>query len=268
MERASWAPENVDIDRPSQARMYDYLLGGSHNFAVDRETARRSFEVMPDIAVQAQANRAFLHRAVRYLLDAGVRQFLDIGSGIPTLGNVHEVAQRYAPDARVVYVDLDPVAVAHSWQILDGTAGAVAIQEDLRRPDAILANPQARALLDFDQPIGLLLLAILHTIPDEGDPAGIVARLRDGLPSGSYLAVSHATHEHLPEVWLRLVELSKQTPTRLTPRGRAQVEAFFAGFELVPPGLVWAPQWHPESPEDMGDDPGRSSNYVGVGRKS
>jgi S-adenosyl methyltransferase len=267
MERPSWSPETVDIDRPSQARIYDYYLGGSHNFSIDREMARRSFEVMPDIAVQAQANRAFLHRAVRYLLDAGIRQFLDIGSGIPTLGNVHEVAQRYAPDARVVYVDIDPVAVAHSRQILDDTKGAVAIQEDLRNPDTILAHPELRGLLDFHQPIGLLLLAILHVIPDEDDPAGIVARLRDGLPSGSYLAVSHATDESLPELWVRLVELSRKTPIPITPRSRAEVEAFFAGFELVPPGLVWGPEWHPESPEDVGDDPGRSMNYVGVGRK-
>jgi S-adenosyl methyltransferase len=268
MERPAWAPEGVDIDTPSQARTYDYLLGGSHNFAVDRELARRAIEVMPDVAVQAQANRAFLHRAVRYLVDAGVRQFLDVGSGIPTLGNVHEVAQRAAPDARVVYVDIDSVAVAHSRQILAGNPGAVAIQEDLRRPDAILDHPEVRALLRFDQPIALLLLAILHAIPDGADPQGIMERIRDGLPSGSYLAISHGTYDSLPDVSARLADLSKRTTSPMTPRGRAEIAAFFGDFEMVPPGLVWAPQWRPESPDDVGEHPERSSNYVGVGRKS
>ncbi len=267
MERPSWAPDGVDIDRPSQARVYDYLLGGSHNFAVDRELAHRAIAVMPDVAIQAQANRAFLHRAVRYLVDAGVRQFLDIGSGIPTLGNVHEVAQRAAPESRVVYVDLEPVAVAHSRQILAGNPRAVAIQEDLRHPDAILRHPEVRGLLDLDQPIALLLLAVLHAIPDEADPAGIVARIGERLPSGSYLAIAHGTNDSLPDVVNRLVELSKGVDNPMTPRPRAAVEAMFAGFALVPPGLVWAPQWHPESPDDVGDHPERAGNYVGVARK-
>jgi S-adenosyl methyltransferase len=268
MERPSWIPEGMDIDRPSQARIYDYLLGGSHNFAADREIARRSIEAMPDLAVQIQANRAFLHRAVRFLLDAGIRQFLDIGSGIPTIGNVHEVAQRSAPDARVVYVDMDPVAVAHGQQILAGNPNAVSIREDLRRPDAILEHPQVQAMLDFNQPIGLLLVAVLHAVPDEADPPAIMARLRKAVPAGSYLALSHTTYESLPEVWQRFVELSRQTTNPVTPRSRVQVEALFAGFELVPPGLVWTPEWRPEDPEDVGEDPGRSSTYAGVGRKS
>jgi hypothetical protein len=267
MERPAWAPEGIDIERPSQARAYDYLLGGSHNFAVDRELADRAIAAMPDVAVQAQANRAFLHRAVRFLIDAGIHQFLDIGSGIPTLGNVHEVAQKAASQARVVYVDIDPVAVAHSRHMLAGNDDAVVIQEDLRQPEAILNNPDLRSLLDFDQPIAVLALAILHAIPDEADPAGIVARLRDGIPSGSYLVISHATYESLPEVWARIAELSKQTPTPVTPRSKAQIESLFAGFELVPPGLVWAPLWRPEVPEEVGERPERSSNYVGVGRK-
>jgi S-adenosyl methyltransferase len=268
MNRPSWAPQGVDIERPSQARMYDYLLGGSHNFAIDRAAAQQGIAVMPDMALQVQANRAFLHRAVRFLTDAGIRQFLDIGSGIPTLANVHEVAQKSAPDARAVYVDLDPVAVAHGRHILADDDAAVVIQEDLRRPEAILNHPEVRALLDLDQPIALLMLAILHVIPDSADPASIVARLRDGLPSGSYLAISHATDESLPDVWAHLVELSKQTPTPVTPRSRAQIERFFTGFELVPPGLVWAPLWRPQATDEVGERPERSSNYVGVGRKS
>ncbi len=181
---------------------------------------------------------------------------------------MHEVAQKAAPDARVVYVDIDPVAVAHSRQMLADNDAAVVFQEDLRRPEAILNHPQLRALLDFDQPIALLMLAILHVVPDDAEPANIVARLGDELPSGSYLAISHATDESRPDVWKHLVELSKQTPTPITPRSRAQIERFFTGFELVPPGLVWAPLWRPEAPGEVGERPERSSNYVGVGRKS
>jgi hypothetical protein len=268
MERPSWIPDSTNVDRPSQARAYDYLLGGSHNFAVDREIARQAIALMPDVATQAQANRAFLHRAVRFLTDVGVRQFLDIGSGIPTVGNVHEVAQQAAGDARVVYVDADAVAVAHSRQLLAGNDGAVAIEEDVRQPEAILDHPQLRSTLDLRRPVALLLLAILHAVPDPADPAGLVARLRGGLPAGSYLVISHATHEGLPEVWARMTEVSKRTGRPLTPRGRHQVERFFDGFQLVEPGIVWAPQWHPESPDDVGDAPERSSNYVGVGRKA
>jgi S-adenosyl methyltransferase len=267
MERPNWAPDGIDIERPSQARVYDYFLGGSHNFAVDRAAAKQGIAVMPDIAVQARANRAFLDRAVRFLTAAGIRQFLDIGSGIPTRGNVHEVAQKAAPDARVVYVDTDPVAVAHSRLMLADNDAAVVIQEDLRRPEAILNHPELRALLDFDQPIALLMLAILHVIPDDADPASLVARLRDRLPSGSYLAISQATDESRPDMWVHLVELSKRTPAPITPRSRAQIERFFTGFELVPPGLVWAPLWHPQSADEVGEQPERSCNYVGVGRK-
>ncbi|HKT01243.1 MAG TPA: SAM-dependent methyltransferase [Rugosimonospora sp.] len=267
MERPAWVTDSVDVERPSQARAYDYLLGGSHNLAVDREVARQAIALMPDVAMQAQANRAFLHRAVRFLIDSGIRQFLDIGSGIPTVGNVHEVAQRLAPQARVVYVDADPVAVLHSRQLLLGNADAVAIEEDLRDPERILDHPDLRAVLDLERPVAVLLLAILHAIPDAADPAGAVARLLAPLPAGSYMAVSHATYESLPEIWARLAKLSEQTDRAVTPRSYAQIERFFDGLELVEPGLVWAPLWRPESPDDVGDAPERSSNYAGVGRK-
>jgi hypothetical protein len=168
----------------------------------------------------------------------------------------------------VVYVDMDPVAVAHSQQILTGNPNAASIREDLRNTQAILDHPEVQAMLDFDQPIGLLLVAVMHAIPDEADPPGIVARLREALPAGSYLALSHTTYESLPEIWERFVELSRETTNPVTPRTRVQVEALFGGFELVPPGLVWTPEWRPEDPEDVGADPGRSSTYAGVGRKS
>jgi len=222
---------------------------------------------MPDLALQAQANRAFLHRAVRHLVGVGVRQFIDIGSGIPTRGNVHEVAQKAAPDARVVYVDIDPVAVAHSRHILADNDLATAIREDMRRPDAILGHPDVRALLDLDQPVAVLMLAILHAIQDKDDPYGLVARIRDALAPGSYLVVAQASPESRPDVWAQMVAMSAPTPYPLTPRTRAEVAAFFEGFDLIEPGVVWAPLWHPEHPDDV-DDPGRSSNAAGVGRKA
>lgn len=266
MDRLDWAPEDVEVDRPSAARIYDYLLGGSHNFAVDREAAKQALEFMPDMAIHARANRAFLYRAVRYLLDAGVRQFLDIGSGVPTVGNVHEVAQRIDPDARVVYVDIDPVAVAHSRAILAGNRQATVIQDDLRRPDAILEHPELRAVLDFEQPIALLLVAILHAMSDDADPYGIVARLASRLAPGSHLVISHGTTDGMvdPEGFKAL---TVKVGYPLTLRGHAEVERFFAGFELVEPGVVFVPQWRPEDPDDVGDHPERVSQYAGVGRK-
>lgn len=266
MDRQDWVPDDVDVDRPSAARVYDYLLGGSHNFAVDREAARQGLELMPDMAIHARANRAFLYRAVRYLLDAGVRQFLDIGSGVPTVGNVHEVAQRIDPRARVVYVDIDPVAVAHSRAILAGNRHATVLQDDLRRPDAILDHPDLRAMLDFEQPIALLLVAILHAISDDLDPYRIVARLTSQFVPGSHLVISHGTADGLddPE---RFEDLTKKVGYPLTLRSRAQIERFFTGFELVDPGVVFVSQWRPEDPDDVSDRPERVSQYAGVGRK-
>src|SRR5262245_2040095 len=165
MDRQDWAPEGIDTDRPSAARIYDYWLGGSHNFAIDREVARAVTELVPDTARIMQANRAFLRRAVLFLIEQGIRQFLDIGSGIPTLGNVHEVAQKAAPESRVVYVDVDPIAVAHSRHILTGNARATVIQGDLRHVDGIIGHEQALNLLDFDEPIALMLMAVIHFIP-------------------------------------------------------------------------------------------------------
>ena len=222
----------------------------------------------PETPLIMQANRAFLHRAVRFLVDEGVRQFLDIGSGIPTLGNVHEVAQKNAPEARVVYVDIDPVAVAHSRHILVGVQHTVVIQEDLRRPEHILGHPDVRKLIDFDEPVGLLLLAVVHFLPDSDDPIGLIGRLRDALAPGSHLVLSHATSDGLsPEAAQRGAELSRRTPTPATPRTRAEVHRLFAGFDLVDPGLVWSRQWRPEHPDEVGDHPERSAVHVGVGRK-
>jgi hypothetical protein len=267
VDRPDWAPDGIDTEQFSAARVYDYMLGGSHNFAVDREAAHRGISVMPDLAIQAQANRAFMHRVVRYLIGVGVRQFIDIGSGIPTHGNVHEVAQRAAGAARVVYVDIDPVAVTHGRQILAGNDLAITIQEDLRKPEAILDNPELRALLDLDRPVAVLLLGIMHAIPDEADPYGVVARIRDAISPGSYVVIAQVSPEGRPDAWRRMVEMSASTPYPLTPRTRAEVAGFFTGLDLVEPGVVWAPLWHPDHPDDVDDDPATSSNAVGVARK-
>jgi SAM-dependent methyltransferase len=267
MSPSAPVPDGLDIDteRPTAARGYDYLLGGEHNFAADRDMIHKAMALMPDLPMQARENRAFLHRAVSVLAGAGVRQFLDIGSGIPTRGNVHEVAQRVAPDARVVYVDIDPVAVSHGRHLLADDPNTTVIRADVRNPEAILAHPDTRALIDFDQPVGLLMVALLHVVPDTDDPYGIVTRLRAALAPGSYLVVGHGTHDSRPGDMEHLAEISRRTPTLLSTRSRAEVLRFFDGFELIEPGLVWAPLWRPESPDAVPTDPERSINYVGVG---
>ncbi|MDT4986141.1 MAG: hypothetical protein QOI74_235 [Micromonosporaceae bacterium] len=262
-----WA-DGVDTTVASVARIYDYYLGGTHNFAVDREAARKAAEVMPDIALMARTNRDFLRRAVRFMVAAGVRQFLDIGSGIPTVGNVHEIAQSAAPDARVVYVDLDVVAAAHSRQILVGNDRADAIREDMRNPDAILNHPATVALLDRDRPVGVLMVSLLHFLTDDDDPAGIVARFRDALAPGSYLALTHV----VPFEAERVAGLHRVYDTTTTPGGqtrtREQIERLFEGFELVEPGLVWLSLWRPDRATDVPHDPERIGMLAGVGRKA
>ena len=198
MERPAWAPRSIDISVPSVSRMYDYYLGGSHNFEVDREAARRAMEFMPGLPKVMQANRAFMRRAVRYAADQGVSQFLDVGSGIPTFGNVHEVAQAARPGARVVYVDHDPVAVAHSQAVLEGNDDAGVVAADLRKPQDILSSSEVGRLIDLNRPVALLLVAILHFVDDDDDPHGAVAELREALAPGSLLVLTHASYEGIP----------------------------------------------------------------------
>jgi SAM-dependent methyltransferase len=264
-----WVPANIDTERPSAARIYDYYLGGAHNFAADRRVAEQMIAMYPDAPLGAQANRAFLRRAVEFLVDAGVRQFLDIGSGVPTVGHVHEIAQRAAPESRVVFVDIDPVAVAHSRQILADNDRTTAIQEDIRRPEHILDHPETQRLLDLRQPIAVLVVALFHFIPDADDPVSILARLMRPLASGSYLALSHLTFDGAPETDKDAsMEIYRRGGIDLTSRTRADVERMFDGFDLVDPGVVWVPQWHPESPLDAyHDQPELSGIYAGVGRK-
>jgi SAM-dependent methyltransferase len=262
-----WIPPEVDTKRANVARVYDYWLGGSHNFLPDQDVGRSIAAVEPNIRAMARANRAFLGRAVRFLAAAGIRQFLDIGSGIPTQGNVHEVAQQTAPGARVAYADIDPVAVAYSKAILTGNHKAAVIDADLRTPEKILAHETTRRLIDFSQPVGLLLVAVLHCIADAEEPWRLVATLRDALAPGSYLVLCHATDDGMPAATTQAVEkvYKGSVPTPGRARSRAEILRFFDGFDLVDPGLVYIPQWRPDSPADVPSDPSKFWALVGVG---
>jgi hypothetical protein len=260
--------EDVDLDRPSIARVYDFFLGGSHNFAADRAMAEKLLALAPDAADIMRANRAFLRRAVRFMVSAGITQFLDIGSGIPTVGNVHEVARQANPDARVVYVDIDPVAYAHSRAMLEGDDKAAIVQADLREPDVILGSPEAERLLDLSQPVGLLIVSVLHFISDDLDPQSAVTRLRDAMPSGSYLAISHAVAASRPgDVIERFGRQYDQTGATAQARTPEQVAEFFGDYALVEPGLVYLPLWRPDSPSEGDDRPEWSVSLAGVGQK-
>lgn len=268
MERPAWAPQGIDITMPSVSRIYDYYLGGSYNFEVDREAARRAMEVMPGLPKIMQANRAFMRRAVRFAVDQGITQFLDIGSGIPTFGNVHEVAQQASPDARVVYVDHDPVAVAHSRAVLDGDGRSAVVAADLRKPQDILGSSEVRQLLDLDRPVALLLVAVLHFVEDAYDPYTAVAELRDATAPGSMIALTHASYEGMPipaEQAAPVVGVYKDIRNPLIMRSRDEIARFFEGYDMVEPGLVPMPRWRPDTaPEE--EDPYAFSGFAGVGR--
>lgn len=262
-----WAPHGVDLTRASAARMYDYYLGGAHNFAVDRDLAAQALALFPDGQLIAQANRAFLHRAVRYLLGQGVSQFIDIGSGIPTAGNVHEIAQQEVPEARVLYVDHDPVAVAHSELILRGNRWARVLQADVRRPEQILRAPVLDDLIDLGRPVGVLMVSMLHFVAEADRPDVVIARFRDLVAPGSHLVISHGTGENRQAETARLQQLYAATSTPVTYRTRDRVQDLFAGWDLVEPGVVWLPQWRPDWPDDVGPDPAATVVAAAVGRK-
>ena len=265
VDSAASTPPGLDITRPSPARVYDYYLGGYHNFAADRAMARRALEMWPELPTIMRANRGFLRRAVSYLAEAGVRQFLDIGSGIPTVDNVHTVAQEVAPDARVVYVDIDPVAVQHSRSILAGDERTAVVHADLRAPDDVLRKVADTGLLDLDRPVALLVVALLHFVPEADRPHAAIATYRDALAPGSFLTVSHATHEGRPELSTSHEELYRRMGTPMTMRSQHEVVAFFDGFELVDPGLVYLLRWRP-GPDELALPPESVPAWVGVGR--
>jgi hypothetical protein len=263
-DRDRWVPYDTSVAHI--ARVYDYWLGGKDNFAADREAAEQAIEVNPDIVVTARANRAFLRRAVTYLArEAGIRQFLDIGTGIPTNNNTHEVAQRIAPESRIVYVDHDPIVLSHARALLSSTPqGRTAyVDADLRAPAEILA--EAGPILDFGRPIAVMLVAILHFIALDEDPRGIVRQLVDAVPSGSYVAISHPASDIdagvMNDMARRLNQLMVQ---KATARSRDEVAAFFDGLDLVEPGLVRVPDWRPDSEIEAAP---RCAMWAAIGRK-
>ena len=255
----------TDIAHP--ARVYDYWLGGKENFPADRAAAEAVIAELPDMPLIARENRAFLRRGVRFLAaEAGIRQFLDFGSGLPTQGNVHEIAQQVTPTARILYVDNDPIVLAHGRALLASSTTEV-IQADLREPATILDHPTTRRLLNLDRPVGVLLSAILHHLRAEEDPAGIVACLRDAVAPGSYVLISHGTADFNTEAATRAAARFAQARTAMpyVNRSRAEIARFFEGWELVDPGLVQAPYWRPDGP--LPDYADRITTYAGIGRK-
>ena len=263
-----WVPPGIDTTKANVARVYDYWLGGDHNFQADRDLARTIIALDPNIRTTMRANRAFLGRVVRFLAgQAGIRQFLDIGSGIPTENAVHQVAQETAPGSRVVYVDNDEVAVAHSRLLLDGNPDAAVIQGDLQEPAKILADPGTQLMLDFTQPVAVFLVAVLHFIPDSGQPADIIATLRDALAPGSYLVICHACRDEQPSLANSFESVyNSRVTAQLNMRTRAEITSLCDGFTLLDPGLVWIPQWRPDSPADVPEDPAKYWALVGVAR--
>lgn len=255
----------VHLDKPSPARVYDYLLDGGRNFAADRELAKKLIARVPGAQRAAQINRIFLRRVVLYLISQGVRQFLDLGSGILTVGNVHDITHKHASGTTVVYVDHDAVATACSALLLQDIPTAAAVRADLREVDAVLSDPTVQVLLDFEQPVAVLMCAVLHFVPDTDDPAGIVGRYIEALCPGSYLAISHATADHDPDEVAAGVRLYQEGGIPITARSHTAVSRLFTGLELVEPGVVLTSQWHPDGPDP--DDPRRSLSYAGLGIK-
>ena len=253
----------------NSARYYDYLLGGFHNFAVDRKVGDMVIKACPDIRLGALANRAFLRRAVKFLCQQGIDQFLDIGSGIPTSGNVHEVAQRINPAAHIVYVDIDPIAVLHSQAILKDNPYASTIQEDIHNIERILEHPSFSALINLHRPLGVLMLSVLHFVKDEQHLQRILHVLKSSLASASYVVISHYSLEGAPsETIAQLERISAGTGSTSVSRSLAEITRLFDGFELVEPGVVRLPLWRPESSEDLlVDQPERALAIAGVGRK-
>ena len=263
-------PPEIDTSRPHPARIYDCLIGGKNNFAADRETVAKVLEKSPNARIAPRENRAFLGRAVRFLTaEAGLRQFLDIGTGLPTTNNVHEVAQSIAPSSRIVYVDNDPLVLVHARALLTSAPqGRTAyIEADIRDPEAILTAPATVEVLDFSQPVGLLLVGILHLLADADQPAEIVARLVDALPSGSYLVASHLTTEHDRERTAAGQAVMRGAGVTMQKRDSdVFAEIAFTGLKLVPPGVVLVSEWRPEG-DSPRPSPAEVSIYGGVARK-
>ncbi|MFF4013541.1 SAM-dependent methyltransferase [Streptomyces sp. NPDC001843] len=263
------AAVQIDTSRPHPARMYDWYLGGKDNYPVDEEMGRQMLALDPRVPVMARVNRAFMHRATRWLAQQGVRQFLDVGTGIPTEPNLHQIAQGIAPESRVVYCDNDPIVLAHAAALLRGTdEGATEyLQADVRDPAAIMAG--AKQVLDMDRPVALSLVALLHFVSDEDGAHDLVGRLLSELPSGSYLVMTHATADFTPEESAAAIEKLKAAGVTLALRSREEFTRFFTGLELVDPGVEVVHKWHPELGDPVpGQDDGVIPGYGAVARKA
>jgi O-methyltransferase involved in polyketide biosynthesis len=264
-------PSNdIDISRPNVARIYDFLLGGKDNFAVDREAAKQLLTVTPDMAGIVRDNRSFIDRAVRHMAtEGGIRQFLDLGGGLPTQTNVHEMAQQVAPDSRVVYVDIDPVVWSHGQALLVHGDQVAMVRADLREPATVLRHPDVLGLLDLTRPVAVVCASVLHFVADEDDPYRIVAEYRDHLAPGSYLAISHGTtgtaEEDPDDVVGGVTSVYRQASAQLHVRSLAGIQRFFDGFDLVDPGVVWINEWRPGPGFRSAGQP--RSLRGGVGRK-
>jgi len=254
-------------DIPSAARVYDYLLGGKDNYPADRALAESMIAQLPNVQLAVRWNRAFLHRVVRYLIrEAGVRQIVDIGAGLPTVGNTHEIARDADPEARVVYVDHDPVVLAHARSMLHGVPNTAIIEHDLLEPDKILADPILHSLIDVSEPTAFLFLSILHFVPDEADPAGLIATLLDPFPAGSHVAISHATPDTVPQV-NDVERVFDEATEQAHVRSRSAVMKLVSGLEVVEPGLTWPPEWRPDPGDEVPANAAESYYCVVVARK-
>jgi O-methyltransferase involved in polyketide biosynthesis len=239
---------NTNVAHP--ARLYDYWLGGKDNFAVDRELAEKILAVQPGSLESVRANRAFLKRAVRSAAAAGIRQFIDIGSGLPTVENTHEIAQQCLPDPRVVYVDIDPIVIVHGRALLADAGSTASVQGDVRRPEMIFDHPDVRRMIDFDQPVAVLLLGVLHYVAEEEDPYGVMSRIRDAIAPGSHVILSHLTGDDDPRTMEGSINIVKRSPVSVVslPRTFDQVERLFEKLEVLEPGIVPVHQWRPDGP--------------------
>lgn len=262
------APPDVDVETPHMARIYNFAIGGKDHFAADRELARDLFSLSPENADVPRANRRFLARAVRFAADQGIDQFLDLGAGLPSAGSTHEVAREVRPGARVVYVDSDPVVLAHARAILAGNDnGLAAVGEDIRDPGSILAHPHTTRLIDFSRPAAVLFVAVLHGLSDSDDPAGAVAEYARPLAPGSLVAISHLTRTgHPADLVAKKEAVFAKSATPMRYRSRKEIAGLFGDLELVEPGLTTVTRWRDDSPDPRLDAAG-SWILAGVGRK-
>lgn len=268
MTDQSFSPQEIDTSRPHPARMYDYFLGGRDNYQVDREAADLVLGELPDILPTVRENRSFLHRAVRHVVRDGIRQIIDIGTGIPTSPNTHEVAHEEDPRVRVAYVDNDPIVATHAGAHLTSAPNTSFALGDVRDPKQILDSPAIKGRIDFDQPVALLLVAVLHFITEEEDPRAILATLRDALPSGSYVVLSHATEDFHPGDHADTFRAYRKSTASMNPRPHAEVVRLFDGFELLDPGVVQLPLWRPDGDPPTPEELRRIGFYGGVARKN